>query len=417
MADFRIGRNDPCPCGSGKKFKKCCVDNPEIIGLDPFSRISQNISSLKLKLDSALNSEIKRDRLKNKERFMRTAPDSHLNDNEESLYSDWMWFDARDNNQSTYCSRYLEENGQFLAPPLLQSLQALDRSYLSVYEPINSWDLHLEIRDIILDQTHIILLKEPWVETSDYKPLFLARLIELSEAALFSGMVLMLNNHAGEEELIRDHIVFLAKLNGSELSTFLKAHGELTFSLFKNAQKLSQPNLHHADYARITSHDKTALENHLNANSAWEYVYNCAGLTWYQPSDNYDDYARLAIGSDTVLCCAGYLNHIGSMHELIKHVIPNCEFLLLNNSFLSFKQAEFDYDLWFISMLDSEADKWLKQTNAEFNNHSALEVLNQADGLAKVQAVIEDTKRGLSQNEGLELIDYIRERITNQFNH
>jgi hypothetical protein len=22
----RIGRNDPCPCGSGKKFKKCCID-------------------------------------------------------------------------------------------------------------------------------------------------------------------------------------------------------------------------------------------------------------------------------------------------------------------------------------------------------------------------------------------------------
>ncbi|MBN2285933.1 MAG: SEC-C domain-containing protein [Tissierellales bacterium] len=23
------GRNDPCPCGSGKKFKKCCMNNPE----------------------------------------------------------------------------------------------------------------------------------------------------------------------------------------------------------------------------------------------------------------------------------------------------------------------------------------------------------------------------------------------------
>ncbi|MFM4709357.1 SEC-C metal-binding domain-containing protein [Aeromonas caviae] len=21
---MRVGRNDPCPCGSGKKFKKCC---------------------------------------------------------------------------------------------------------------------------------------------------------------------------------------------------------------------------------------------------------------------------------------------------------------------------------------------------------------------------------------------------------
>ena len=23
-AQNKIGRNDPCPCGSGKKFKKCC---------------------------------------------------------------------------------------------------------------------------------------------------------------------------------------------------------------------------------------------------------------------------------------------------------------------------------------------------------------------------------------------------------
>ncbi|NLF08825.1 MAG: hypothetical protein GX594_12720, partial [Pirellulaceae bacterium] len=21
----RVGRNDPCPCGSGKKFKACCM--------------------------------------------------------------------------------------------------------------------------------------------------------------------------------------------------------------------------------------------------------------------------------------------------------------------------------------------------------------------------------------------------------
>lgn len=22
----KYGRNEPCPCGSGKKFKKCCID-------------------------------------------------------------------------------------------------------------------------------------------------------------------------------------------------------------------------------------------------------------------------------------------------------------------------------------------------------------------------------------------------------
>ena len=24
QADAKVGRNDPCPCGSGKKYKKCC---------------------------------------------------------------------------------------------------------------------------------------------------------------------------------------------------------------------------------------------------------------------------------------------------------------------------------------------------------------------------------------------------------
>ena len=22
----KIGRNEPCPCGSGRKFKKCCIE-------------------------------------------------------------------------------------------------------------------------------------------------------------------------------------------------------------------------------------------------------------------------------------------------------------------------------------------------------------------------------------------------------
>jgi SWIM/SEC-C metal-binding protein len=28
LAGPKVGRNDPCPCGSGKKYKKCCADLP-----------------------------------------------------------------------------------------------------------------------------------------------------------------------------------------------------------------------------------------------------------------------------------------------------------------------------------------------------------------------------------------------------
>lgn len=26
IAEKKIGRNEPCPCGSGKKYKKCCAE-------------------------------------------------------------------------------------------------------------------------------------------------------------------------------------------------------------------------------------------------------------------------------------------------------------------------------------------------------------------------------------------------------
>ena len=25
LQNMKVGRNDPCPCGSGKKFKECCL--------------------------------------------------------------------------------------------------------------------------------------------------------------------------------------------------------------------------------------------------------------------------------------------------------------------------------------------------------------------------------------------------------
>jgi len=30
----KIGRNDPCPCGSGRKYKKCCAGNEREAGAE-----------------------------------------------------------------------------------------------------------------------------------------------------------------------------------------------------------------------------------------------------------------------------------------------------------------------------------------------------------------------------------------------
>ena len=32
---MQTGRNDPCPCGSGKKFKKCCLNKGQPAAVSP----------------------------------------------------------------------------------------------------------------------------------------------------------------------------------------------------------------------------------------------------------------------------------------------------------------------------------------------------------------------------------------------
>jgi hypothetical protein len=43
------GRNDPCPCGSGKKFKRCCLDKDQAAALAPLlaRRAAQEAAAVK----------------------------------------------------------------------------------------------------------------------------------------------------------------------------------------------------------------------------------------------------------------------------------------------------------------------------------------------------------------------------------
>jgi tetratricopeptide (TPR) repeat protein len=42
-----VGRNDPCPCGSGKKYKKCCLTKDEAARRTASASVSEEISASK----------------------------------------------------------------------------------------------------------------------------------------------------------------------------------------------------------------------------------------------------------------------------------------------------------------------------------------------------------------------------------
>jgi hypothetical protein len=40
---MKIDRNEPCPCGSGKKYKKCCKSLKTLLGVDDSKPHNKNI--------------------------------------------------------------------------------------------------------------------------------------------------------------------------------------------------------------------------------------------------------------------------------------------------------------------------------------------------------------------------------------
>jgi len=54
----KVGRNDPCPCGSGKKYKKCC-EQKTAIQRRTFSNLSsQNVKAGMEKISGMVSSKL-----------------------------------------------------------------------------------------------------------------------------------------------------------------------------------------------------------------------------------------------------------------------------------------------------------------------------------------------------------------------
>src|SRR3954467_560299 len=55
-----IGRNDTCPCGSGKKYKKCCLSRDQVQRAHETRRDEHFITELRPEVDEAVDHALQR---------------------------------------------------------------------------------------------------------------------------------------------------------------------------------------------------------------------------------------------------------------------------------------------------------------------------------------------------------------------
>ena len=151
---MKVGRNDPCPCGSGKKYKKCCLEREKISDLG-YRRLSNAQQELVKKLTRYVMQDIGQSFVSGALiDFFQDDPESPedffqlMMDEFSSVFWPWLFFtvdfgkaDIEDLGMSgpvrpnmTVAEMYMQDKGTKLDPLELELLSAANRTQFSFYE-------------------------------------------------------------------------------------------------------------------------------------------------------------------------------------------------------------------------------------------------------------------------------------------
>ena len=408
-------RNDPCHCGSGKKYKNCCLELDELLGPDGdlFERYNRLITSCKMKLDNEFGPNIKKVRHDLLQHFMQFSSQKELDPKHESLFSDWLWFDLLDGDENSLAYNYVNARLAYLQEPLQECIGAFMLSYLSVYEPIEVLEKHLKVKDIFTGQENLVLLKESFDEDISSKPLLLlGRQLHFKEGSVFSGMVLIIQNDAGQKDFLLAYIDYLkALIKEAKMINVLKFQAEILYGLFDHAYHKKPFSLGDFKVYNLTETEREEAEETITSSDIFKFDYQAEKIDWYTLKERAYP-AKIGLSENYLLACADQIDDIQTLQNFCCDLLPGQEPRIIHSVFLKQRPPEDLLPLWFEIMKDRESERWLHTPHEELDNQTPLEVLKTGNGQAQLMQMLakfEDLSDG--GKETLELIQHMRLRV------
>lgn len=128
------GRNEPCPCGSGKKYKKCCGKGDNVIQFPSIDMLKVEIEEVK---DLFYKYITNNEELVN-EKIRQAASSLGIHENYSNswrtFFFGWFAFDYHYENNKTIFTVFLQEYQKGIKERVIKILKEWPKSYFSVYE-------------------------------------------------------------------------------------------------------------------------------------------------------------------------------------------------------------------------------------------------------------------------------------------
>lgn len=207
MLATKIGRNDTCPCGSGKKYKKCCMveksmSTAKVASIDFKWRQLRQLENTVVyqHILPYATKELPDDIMKSAlvDCFTEPLPDEL---DEELLYDHyflpWFLFNwipedtfglKQFNSELTVAQNYMQTYGNRLNSQEKRFIEAMSHSYYSFYSILHvEMETSIVAKDILLGTTHTLKERQG---TYTLKPghIVLGRILTLDDQSIFIGM-------------------------------------------------------------------------------------------------------------------------------------------------------------------------------------------------------------------------------------
>jgi tetratricopeptide (TPR) repeat protein len=238
----KVGRNDPCPCGSGKKYKKCCLNKDEARRSEKTSATPKEIELRDQLLSFSAKEGYKKDFEKAYHLFSRRPFKEPLvlDENGEvtlGFFLEWFIHDFSLKNGLTIIEEFYEEKKEKLSEEELSLLKYEMASYLSLYEVTSvTPEVGLRLKDLFTGEEMDIVEVKGSLTMVKWDVIF-ARVIRMGSVNKLSGMVTLIPRRNKEKIIssIRKTWIKVKEETGKdEWSNFMKSNAQLIHHLIED---------------------------------------------------------------------------------------------------------------------------------------------------------------------------------------
>ena len=248
-----LGRNELCPCGSGKKYKRCCLNKDVVVDRAErkVSTAQKQYSELYAKIyEYSRQDKFKEEYEKAKEMFY-IIDDEKINSKFDRFFNTYFIQDHIMESKKFITVDFYEENRDDINFGEVQILRNLFESYVSIYEIKEILDGKILLKDCLTDRE---VYTEDVKLLADFKvgSFIIARIVDIEDTSILIDITISISD--GVKDVIINDINALFNQYQDlykDMNNFLVHH---THILYKYMQQLLEPSV--ANYLKKQKEEK-----------------------------------------------------------------------------------------------------------------------------------------------------------------